>query len=105
MHRVLGVDILQRGLPTEAMAFVVAVVVAAVTVFRELPHRVLHQVVLLFPPLHVDTTLCPLRSPIQAHVRSNVFLCSIAYLTQTHVQPHLHRHQPMHVPGLARQYL
>ena len=33
------------------------------------------------------------------------FLCSIAYLTQTHAQPHLHRHQPMHVPGLARQYL
>lgn len=73
MHRVLGVDILQRGLPTEAMAFVVAVVVAAVTVFRELPLRVLHQIVLLFPPLHVDTIFCPLRSLVQAQVRSNVF--------------------------------
>ena len=48
-------------------------VVAAVTVFRELPLRVLHQIVLLFPPLHVDTIFCPLRSLVQAQVRSNVF--------------------------------
>lgn len=72
MHRVLVVDILQRGLSTEAIAFVVAVVIAAVTVFRELPPRILHQAVPPFPLLHVGTTLCPLRFLIQAQVRSNV---------------------------------